>query len=74
MARAKCLISIDGGLVITSEKTGRRYHFTRQQRELEIDDCDIPQFDAKMISYSKCGCRGGKGVRDAKVKVFEIFK
>jgi hypothetical protein len=72
MARAKCLISIDGVLVMTSTVTGRRYQFTRRQRALEIDDCDVQQFDAKQIKVSKCGCRGGQGVQDTTIKVFEI--
>jgi len=73
MTRARCLISIDGMLVMTSIETGRRYKFTRRQRDLEIDDCDIPQFDAKTIHISKCGCRGGKDTRDTEVKVFKVI-
>lgn len=72
MARAKCLIPIDGALVMTSAVTGKRYRFTPRERELPIDDCDVSQFDAKTIRVSSCGCKGGKGVRDKTVKIFEI--
>ena len=73
MARARCLIAIDGALVMTSTETGKRYKFTPDRRELEIDDCDVPQFDAKTRWVSSCGCQGGKKTRDKVVKVFEII-
>lgn len=73
MARARCLITIDGALVMTSEQTGKRYTFTRQTRELDIDNCDVPQFDVKTRWVSSCGCQGGKKTRDKVVKVFEII-
>jgi hypothetical protein len=73
MARAKCLITIDGALVMTSEQTGKRYTFTPERREIDIDNCDVPQFDAKIRRVSSRGCCGGKGTRDKVVKVFEII-
>ena len=73
MARAKCLITVDGALVMTSEQTGKRYTFTRETRELDIDSCDVPQFDAKIRRVSSRGCCGGKGTRDRVIKVFEII-
>lgn len=73
MARATCLIPIDGALVMVSQQTGKRYVFTRETREVEIDDCDVPQFDAKMIHVSSCGCTGGKGQQDKAVKVFDVI-
>jgi hypothetical protein len=74
MARARCLIPIDGALVMTSAVTGKQYRFTRHERELPIDDCDVAQFDAKELRVSRCGCTGGKGVRDKTIKVFEIIE
>lgn len=72
MGRARCLIPIDGSLVMISEETGKRYVFTRETRTLEIDDCDIEQFDAKVLRVSSKGCCGGEGTQDKTVKVFEI--
>lgn len=73
MARAVCLIAIDGALVITSDVTGKRYRFTRQERELEIDDCDVAQFDGKRVHISACGCTGtGQDLRSKTVKVFAV--
>ena len=74
MARAKCLVSIDGKLIMTSRQTGKRYIFTRQTRIVEIDDCDVEQFDAKVIRVSSKGCCGGKGLQDKVVKVFQILE
>ncbi len=74
MTRAKCLIPIDGRLIVVSQQTGRRYEFTRETRILEIDDCDIEQFDAKVRRVSSKGCCGGKGTQDKTVKVFEIVQ
>jgi len=74
MAHAKCLVVIDGKLIVTSQQTGKRYVFTRRTRTLEIDDCDIEQFDAKVIHVSSKGCCGGKGTQDKTVKVFEIIQ
>lgn len=73
MARAKCLIAIDGRVVITSQQTGKRYTFTRQTRIVEIDDCDVKQFDTKGLRVSSKGCCGGKGVQDMVIKVFQIL-
>ena len=72
MTRARCLVTIDGALVVTSDVTGKRYVFTPARREQEIDDCDAGQFDAKTVSRSVCGCTGGKG-QSVVIKVFEVL-